>query len=88
MQVSIIIDSYGFESHTTRMIKIKLEMTDAIAFFGNKKKIADICGYTKGSISEWGMGELSQNAAFRLAYISKLPQFRRRGKMNYELIIE
>lgn len=70
------------------MIKIKLRMKDAIAFFGSKAEIADLCGYTRGAISQWSMDDMAQDAGFKLAYISKLPQFRRKGKLEHEITIE
>ena len=70
------------------MIKIKLDIRDAVAFFGTKHAISVVLGMTPGAISNWGSGDISQENAFRLAFISRLPRFRRKGKLDYELIIE
>ena len=70
------------------MIKIKLDIRDAVAFFGTKHAISVLLGMTPGAISNWGSGDISQENAFRLAFISKLPEFKRNCEMDYDLIIE
>lgn len=68
------------------MINLNLKKKEAVAFFGNQSKIAEILGTTQGSVSQWG-DIVPINVAFRLAFIAKMPQYRRKGKLNYELII-
>lgn len=68
------------------MINIKLKKTDATNFFGGVTLTAKAIGITHSYVSQWGT-YVPETQAFKLLYLSKLPQYRRRGKLNCKVTV-
>lgn len=68
------------------MINIKLETSEARRFFGGCTATAKAIGITHSYVSQWG-AYVPETQAFKLLYLSKLPQYRRRGKLQHEVTV-